>query len=266
MHTATPVRQERIPIVPSASSAVLKTAECPDNTLLERLNFYFETLVADTPPLLRQAHEIRYAVYCVETGFENAAAFPDGLERDALDEHSVHGLLVHRSSSQGVGTVRLVLPVKDDLEHSFAVQGVSDHPAFCSSKLAPLATTAEVSRFCISRQFRRRATDTMYDEAEAPRAHIGDRRSGPLMRLGLIQILIRMSAEHGITHWCALMEPTLLRMLDAMAIRFKRIGPLLEHHGLRQPCVCDVGEALAAVRREHPEYWDVLTSAGKITY
>ena len=252
--------------MPSASSAALKTAECPDSTLLERLNFYFETLVADTPPLLRQAHEIRYAVYCLETGFEDAAAFPDGLERDAFDQRSVHGLLVHRATAQGVGTVRLVLPVKHDLEHSFAVQAVSDHPAFRNSTISPLATTAEVSRFCISRQFRRRATDTLYDEAEAPRARAGDRRGGPLMRLGLIQILVRMSAEHGITHWCALMEPTLLRMLDAMAIRFTRIGPLVDHHGLRQPCVCDIGEALAAVRREHPEYWEVLTLAGQVAY
>jgi N-acyl amino acid synthase of PEP-CTERM/exosortase system len=251
--------------VPSASSAALK-AECPDATLLERLNFYFDTLVADTPSLLRQAHEIRYAVYCVETGFEDAASFPDGLERDALDAHAVHGLLVHRSTARPVGTVRLVLPVQQALLHSFAVQGVSDHPAFRNSTLLPLASTAEVSRFCISRQFRRRATDTMYDEPETAPARVSDRRGGPLMRLGLIQVLVRMSAQHGITHWCALMEPTLLRMLDAMAIRFTRLGPLVDHHGLRQPCVCDIAEALAAVRRERPEYWDVLTSGGNVIY
>ena len=253
--------------MPSVSSAALKTAECSDNSLLERLNFYFETLVADTPARRRQAHEIRYAVYCVETGFENAAAFPDGMERDALDAHAEHGLLMHRATSRPVGTVRLVLPVKEDLRRSFAVQGVSDHPAFRGSDLFPLASTAEVSRFCISRAFRRRATDTMYDEAEAtPGPRFGDRRSGPLMRLGLIQILIRMSAMHGITHWCALMEPALLRMLDAMAIRFTRLGPLVDHHGLRQPCSCDIAEALAAVQQEHPEYWEVLTSGGNVRF
>ena len=89
MQAANTVRTREERIVPSASSAALK-AECPDATLLERLNFYFDTLVADTPSLLRQAHEIRYAVYCVETGFEDAASFPDGLERDALDAHAVH--------------------------------------------------------------------------------------------------------------------------------------------------------------------------------
>ena len=107
----------------------------------------------------------------------------------------------------------------------------------------------------------------MYDEAEASleeRLQKRDRRSGPLMRLGLIQILIRMSLLHGITHWCAVMEPTLLRMLDAMAIRFTRLGPLVDYHGLRQPCFCDISKALKDVRRERPEYWEVLTRAGEM--
>ena len=74
-----------------------------------------------------------------------------------------------------------------------------------------------------------------------------------------------MTARHGITHWCAVMEPTLLRMLDAMAIRFSPIGPPVEHHGLRQPCSCDVAETLAAMKREQPSFWDVLTCGGTVT-
>ena len=38
---------------------------------------------------------------------------PEGLERDQFDHHSVHSLLVHQSSGQAVGTVRLVLPRPD---------------------------------------------------------------------------------------------------------------------------------------------------------
>jgi N-acyl amino acid synthase of PEP-CTERM/exosortase system len=86
------------------------------------------------------------------------------------------------------------------------------------------------------------------------------------MRLGLIQALVRMSAQYGITHWCAVMEPTLLRMLDTMAIRFSPIGPVVEHHGLRQPCSCDVAESLRAVKQEHPAFWDVLTCGGTIRF
>jgi N-acyl amino acid synthase of PEP-CTERM/exosortase system len=144
---------------------------------------------------------------------------------------------------------------------------VTDHSALRNSAEFPLRSTAEVSRFCISRQFRRRATDTLYDQEENQPTAANDsaeRRNGPLMRLGLIQVLVRMSARYGITHWCAVMEPKLLRMLDAMAIRFKPIGPLVEHHGIRQPCSCNIAEALSAVRKERPAFWDVLTCGGSI--
>ena len=246
-------------------AAVEKVSEVSSDSLLERFDLYFETAIANTPALLNEALAIRFQVYCLETRFEDATAFPDGLERDAYDSHSVHGLLIHRLSSQAMGTVRLVLPLHKEPENSFAVQAVSGHPALRNGTAFPLHSTAEVSRFCISRSFRRRATDTLYAEGPTEPAKAQDRRSGPLMRLGLIQGLIRMSAEHGITHWCAVMEPTLLRMLDAMAIRFRPIGPLVEHHGLRQPCSCDIGQALRAVKEEYPAFWDVLTCGGKIT-
>jgi|SRR5579871_6023639 len=241
-----------------------KLGESPGVDLLERFNLYFETAFADTPALLEQAHAIRFRVYCLETQFEDAAAFPDGLERDAFDTHSVHGLLIHRASAQAMGTVRLVLPLVEAPESSFAAQAVTNHPALRDGTAFPLASTAEVSRFCISRSFRRRATDTLYAEPIAEPDSAFDRRSGPLMRLGLIQTLVRMSAQYGITHWCAVMEPTLLRMLDAMAIRFSAIGPLVEHHGVRQPCSCNVAEALRAVKQEHPAFWEVLTCGGTI--
>jgi len=245
------------------------TSATSEENLLERLNLYFETVVADTPELIRQAHELRFRVYCLETRFENATEHPDGLEKDAFDVSSVHGLLIHRASRQATGTVRLVLPRADAPERSFAIQAVTDHPILRDPCEFPLQTMGEVSRFCISRQFRRRATDTLYDQIENDTTGTGgpeDRRSGPLMRLGLIQILLRMSAQHGITHWCALMEPTLLRMLAGMAIRFNPIGPLIEHHGLRQPCSANIAEILQAVKHEHLAFWEVLTCGGILSF
>src|SRR5258705_13511162 len=185
-----------------------------EENLLQRLNLYFETAVADTPELIRQAHELRFRVYCLETRFENATEHPDGLEKDACDVSSVHGLLVHRATGRATGTVRLVLPRADAPERSFAIEAVTDHPILRDPREFPLQTMGEVSRFCISRQFRRRATDTLYDQIEndsTGTAGLEDRRSGPLMRLGLIQILVRMRAQPGVTRWSALMEPTLLR-------------------------------------------------------
>ena len=240
------------------------TSAPPEESMLARLNRYFDTAVADTPDLLRQAYELRYRVYCLEmTGFEDPNEHPDGLEKDAYDVSSVHGLLIHRASRQATGTVRIVLPRREAPEHSFAIQSVTDHPALKDPSEFP-PTTAEVSRFCISRQFRRRQSDTLYDQKENDST--GEGRSGPLMRLGLIQILLQMSAQYGVTHWCAVMEPTLLRMLSGMAIRFKPIGPPVEYHGLRQPCICSIAEILHAVKCERPAFWEVLTCGGVLRF
>jgi N-acyl amino acid synthase of PEP-CTERM/exosortase system len=84
------------------------------------------------------------------------------------------------------------------------------------------------------------------------------------MRLGVLQALIRMSARTGITHWCALMEAQLMRMLAAMAIDIEPIGRAIEHHGWRQPCIFNVEEVLGRLRRERPAFWEVLTLNGAL--
>jgi N-acyl amino acid synthase of PEP-CTERM/exosortase system len=233
----------------------------------EHFNEYFEILPADTPELIRRTQEIRYQVYCVEHPFENAADHPDGLETDEYDTHAVHTLLMHRASGEAMGTVRLVLPLAEAPERSFAIQRAIDHPIFRDAARFPLHSTGEVSRFSISKQFRRRANDTLYGQTdEAPRSpdHPGRRSNAPLTRLGLIQALIRLTAANRITHWCAMMEPRLLRMLATTSIFFEPIGELVEFHGLRQPCYCDVVAMLSRVQREQPESWDVLTDGGAL--
>ena len=84
------------------------------------------------------------------------------------------------------------------------------------------------------------------------------------MRLGLVQALVRMSMQQGITHWLAVMEPKLLRMLAAMAIHFEPLGGMVEHHGWRQPCFCNLADVLQRVKTERPTFWTVLTDGGTL--
>jgi N-acyl amino acid synthase of PEP-CTERM/exosortase system len=225
-------------------------ADALSGTLLERFNSQFEVLPANTLERVRTAQRIRYQVYCVEHCHESSD-HPDGMEMDEFDSHAVQSLLISRGTKTALGTVRLILPQPDALDRSFAIQRVMDDASLREFRALPLHSTGEVSRFSISRQLRRSVDGTQHA------ADIGN--SGPLMRLGLIQALVRMSKEHGITHWCAAMEPTLLRMLSAMAIRFEPIGPLIEYHGLRQPAYCVLADVLDAVRAERPTFWSILT-------
>jgi len=232
--------------------------EPTDDTLLTRFNAHFEMQTADTPERIKMAHRIRHQVYCVENLHEKSEK-PDGVETDDFDLHAVHSLLIYRAAQTALGTVRLILPLPNDLHRSFAVQRVMNESARRELDKLPLHSTAEVSRFSISRQFRRIANDSGEPEESAFVSN-----SGPLMRLGLIQAVIRMSTEAGITHCCALMEPTLLRMLAAMGIRFRPIGPLVEFRGLRQPCCCRISDVLSTVRQQRPAFWSVLTDGGAL--
>jgi N-acyl amino acid synthase of PEP-CTERM/exosortase system len=232
--------------------------EQTEESLLDKFNTYFEVIPALAQDEIQQALRIRYQVYCVENPFENAADHPDGLERDEFDFHSLHSLLIHRASGQAMGTTRLIMPVHGRLDRSFAIQHVCEHPML---RRLPLHRTAEVSRFSISKEFRRRKNDTLYEGRDAPG---GQRCPAPLMSLGLIQSLVRMSADYGITHWCATMEPKLLRLLVAMGIRFEPLGPLVEYHGTRQPCYCEVAPMLLRVKIEQRALWEILTDGGPL--
>ncbi|HMI97744.1 MAG TPA: PEP-CTERM/exosortase system-associated acyltransferase [Micropepsaceae bacterium] len=241
--------------------------EPPRDDLLRQFDLHFETLTADTPDLLPVALRVRYQVYCIENRFENPADHAEALESDEFDSHAAHSLLVDRRTRDALGTVRLVLPLSDAPNDSFAIQRVSDHPLLKGSRRLPLHTAAEVSRFSLSREFGRRAATARAlcgERADADEDVTPTHPSGPLMRLGLIQMLVRMSMQHGITHWLAVMEPKLLRMLAAMAIHFEPIGGIIEYHGLRQPCFCNIADVLRRVKRERPSFWNVLTDGGTL--
>jgi hypothetical protein len=85
-----------------------------------------------------------------------------------------------------------------------------------------------------------------------------------LLRLALVQGLVRMSAENGVTHWCAVMERSLLRLLRASAINFEPVGQMVEHHGMRQPSVCSVSTVLQQMRIEQPAIWEFVTLGGTL--
>src|SRR3546814_1411329 len=77
----------------------------------------------------------------------------------------------------------------------------------------------EISRFCISKDFRRRQGDGMFPASEDPETRSDERRVIPNMTLGLMEGLIRMSLDHGLFYQCAVMERPLLRLLDRLGIR-----------------------------------------------
>jgi N-acyl amino acid synthase of PEP-CTERM/exosortase system len=111
----------------------------------------------------------------------------------------------------------------------------------------PIASTGEISRFALTR-----------DRAGIRPA------AAALMRLCLIRGLVQVSAESELTHWCAIMERTLLRLLRATGIHFVGVGPAVEYHGTRQPAVCGIGNMLSQMKLEQPAIWAYITDNGAL--
>jgi N-acyl amino acid synthase of PEP-CTERM/exosortase system len=227
--------------------------------LIDIYHQFFEVVRADTPELMREVFRLRYQVYCVENPFENPADNADGLERDRYDEHSVHALLRHRVSGEPAGTIRLIMPQPS----SYSL------PMFelcrASRERLPAHSTAEFSRFAISKSFRRRAGDALYGQGYSKAELAADgRRVIPHITLGLMMAAMEMGRDWEIDHVCAVMEPSLLRLLAKFGIYFTPIGSMIEHHGMRQPCYSKVSELMAGIQRERPEVWDLITDRGRL--
>ena len=235
----------------------------PELSLLARHDVYFETRLADRPALIEAAHQLRYQVYCLERKFENAAEHSSGLETDQYDSHAIQGLLFHRPTERAIGTVRMILPADLDVGR-LPIEQFLRNNGIDLSDYVDIERSVEVSRFAISKEFRRRRTDDLM-MATHPLSPQDSARQANLAFLSLVQFFLRQSIERRVLYWTAVMEPMLVRMLGRMGIHFRPLGPVVDHHGLRQPSWSYIPTVLDELKREHPDYWEVVTNAGELS-
>lgn len=255
---------------PLAGNSAISAATPPTLKGRQDILRHFDAVFSEAPASmskdLEEAFRLRYLVYCLDRGFEDAGACPSGLEQDPYDKQALHCLLRERVGKRPIGTVRLVTTQgrprgTDGLP--LAEYASSDSLEILRS--LPQASTAEVSRFAIARA----AHDILCRSQPAPaarsvRLHDPERNAKllPYMSLGLIRGLVRLSVQNGIDYWCLAAEPSLLRRLRAFGLHFQNAGPLVEHRGLRQVCYANVRDLLARAEAERPEFWDIITVGG----
>ncbi len=244
--------------------------------LTESFSKHFKvTLVSkDDSELLAKSLRLRYQVYCKEKEFERPEDTSIELESDEFDEHSAHSLLFSRRTDSVVGTVRLILPKPGRPDALFPIEqhcGNYFDKTKCDISSLPRDSLAEISRFAISKEFKKRlmddkntwGSDLLSAEQARDMAEM-EQRIIPHITLGLFVAIVHMSAKHGITHWYAVMEPALRRLLKRFSIDFTAIGPMIDYHGKRQPCVAAVGEVLAKMEANCPDVWKLITDNGKV--
>lgn len=233
-------------------------------------NHYFELVHVDNDALREEVFRLRYQVYVLETGFEQAEDFPDGLEQDAYDCRADHHLIRHRRTGLYAATARMILPLPDAPEKPFPMEqhcilyrgsGISDPEQ--------RRHLGEVSRFAVSKAFKRRLGEagTPIGVSEHVELHFehDERRILPHLSLGLFAVEVRSMHNYGLTYCYAAMEPALHRLISRFGLLFHQIGPAIDYHGQRIPCLGDVRETLPNVKRIAPPVWDLITDGGKYT-
>lgn len=249
-----------------------------NNDLIAAFNQFFELVHADTDELRMQVYLLRYQVYVLETGFETVSDCRSGAdanghaivwEQDVFDERSDHYLLRHRRTGVYAATARLILPSPQDVTAPYPIElhcalenRVTDD--------AIRARLCEISRFAVSKVFKRRIGELGSLAGVANDIEIyfeeDERRVLPHISLGLFSAVMRMAHEHRVTHCYAVMEPALLRLLGRFGIVFNRIGPDVDYHGLRVPCLMTAEEALPNIKKVAPSVWDLITNRGELLH
>ena len=223
----------------------------------------FSVVRANTQILLNRVYQLRYQVYCLENKFEDPAEHLDGREMDRHDARSAHLLLLHRKSGMAVGTARLIMP---DIWDSLPIWHVLEPEVREQFERLPLHRTGEVSRFAVSKEFRRwwqhhRDPAT----ASAPQhARSDEQRFMQYITFGLIHDLLQIAIERGLHYVTAVMNPSLLRIVTNLGVEFKPIGAPVEYHGIRQPCVARVSRLIEQLQKNFTLLWQFCSSPGNI--
>ena len=198
----------------------------------------FRVELANDDRKLRESYRLRYDVYCIERGYEPGY---NGEESDDFDPYSKHAVLRTNDDGQVIATIRLIGPRFDDLKGSFPIQQLVAPNLL---RGIPLAQAGEMSRMAISKQRRRADIDPA------------------MLRMALWRAVVQMSHEWGLTHWFAVIEPSSIRLHARTSIVFEPLGPVVVHHGIRQPMVGDIQKVLSRLRAARPFIWHYLTNGG----
>jgi N-acyl-L-homoserine lactone synthetase len=187
--------------------------------------------VAQTKDERDGAFRLRFEVYCQECGYLDPRRYPDGLERDAFDDHAVHALAVDPTGAVA-GAVRLVLP---------SPLGLPTQDYFPRWNGGDISHLAEVSRLIVAPPYRG--------------------ASQPIL-LTLAATLYQESVRRGVSGWlCTMFVPT-WRLFRRMGIPFRLAGdlsmwpPASEHVVI--PSSFDFVEAALYLKGCRPELYRLM--------
>ncbi len=173
----------------------------------------YEVVLADTASSRAIHYHLRYRVFCLEKGFEDAERFKDQMEKDGYDDDAVHFLVRDKRRNQWIAAARLVIGPMDFLPiNRVAEINLPD--------VAPGAIIAEFSRLLILDNYR---------------SSNGAKQSEPEILLGLIRAAKEYCRDINIEHWVFLCRRSIRRILSGLGIAMEPIGSACVFRGVRVP-------------------------------
>jgi N-acyl amino acid synthase of PEP-CTERM/exosortase system len=215
--------------------------------------------VSQEDPLIEEIYKLRYRIYVEKWGFLKREDNPGGIEKDEFDPHSVHFVVQKRGENQVVGTIRIIansakgFPIE---KHCKINRDLSLYDKDCFG---------EISRLAVSKEFRRRATDSIYsnwkelNDAAIDALYSEQRKIDNDIVLGLYRCIYKESLERGNQFLLAVMARGLYLLLKSVGILFEPIGPEQDYHGLRAPYLGRIDTMLQELKKRNPALYTQFT-------
>jgi N-acyl amino acid synthase of PEP-CTERM/exosortase system len=219
----------------------------------------------DSEELLRETYRIRYEVFCEECRFLPASNYPEGMEIDVYDDHSIH--FAAFADGNVIGTVRMVTAS----EHGYPLHEHCPELWVNEDELKKDGLV-EVSRLSLRKTFRRRKEDSIYGIesylkkseggilAEHPEEWTEQdrRRQKPVVILGLYRAMYQETRRVGFENWYAAMEEKLWFSLKSFNFTFEKIGPEVDYYGPVTPYLGVIPKLEKEVSQGSPDLWTYL--------
>jgi len=241
----------------------------------------FTVNIASEEKELIEIFRLRYKVYCLEWGFEKPDNHPNGLLTDSYDSHALH-FAVRDNSLKLVGAMSLIL----QSDEKFPIEKYCDLDIDTAE--IPREKTAEISRFVIHRDYRRRAEDKYIYGPDEERRSIGsfafqqdysytrrfedrnkyrqspqrinmsyvERRKRHEIVVSLYKAIYRESRRRQLSHWYAVMTKGIVNLLDRFGLKFETIGDPVDYHGIRTPYLGELSKIEDEMSKKDPELYE----------
>ncbi|HNS44632.1 MAG TPA: PEP-CTERM/exosortase system-associated acyltransferase, partial [Alphaproteobacteria bacterium] len=194
-----------------------------------------------------------------------------GLEYDAYDKRSRHVLLRYRPTGQNIGTIRVIMPDQEQALNSFPMQTSCDHPILKNE--AKSSSLCEISRLCVSQNFRRRLNDgSVLPDLHLPSGlkltnpvtYFLSRRVIPFMPLGLFRGAFEEALLANRLECMGAMEPKLIRSLRRLGFFADNLGGTINLHGIRQPVMFNINSLYDRAKAEKSILLPFMTDYGRL--